>query len=724
MAANNAPSTSLVRNVPVVMQMEATECGAACLCMILAHYGRWEPLEKVRVECGVSRDGSKAANVLKAARTYGMEARGFTFSMEGIRNKGEYPCILFWNFNHFVVLDGFRGKWAYLNDPARGAVRVSMEEFDRSFTGIALMFKPTEAFEPGGSPKSVIEFVRSRLKGMGTPIAFVALASTIVTLATMVSTALSSVFMDHVLTGENPEWLIPLITIMSLMILIQTGVGVAQAVYLNRIRGKFAVVSSAHFMWHLLHLPVGFYAQRMVGDLQQRQESNETIASTLMEQLAPSLLNTLLLFLYLGIMLSYSWKLTLVGLTTVLLNSFMANYISKQRVNVTRQQMRDAGIFYGVTIAGIETIETIKASGAEEGYFERWSGYQALLNDVEVRFAKTNLYLGAVPGLLTQIANIIVLLLGTYFIMKGEFTVGSLLAFQGFLSSFVGPVDSLIMLGQQIQEMRTSMERVQDVMEYPADVPEELEEFDDDADHSKLSGSIEIDHVSFGYSPLEPALIDDFSLTLRPGEWVALVGTSGSGKSTIAKLVSGLYQPWEGEVRFDGTPIAELPKDRLRGSLAVVDQDIVTFEDSIASNIRLWDNSIEDFEVIMAARDADIHQDIMQRDNGYHEKLISGGRNFSGGQLQRLEIARVLAQDPTIIILDEATSALDAKTEGHVIEAIRSREITCIVVAHRLSTIRDCDEIIVLDNGKVVERGTHEELLAAGGAYAELVRNN
>ena len=724
MAAKNTPSNTLVKNVPVVMQMEVTECGAACLCMILAYYGRWEPLEKVRTECGVSRDGSKASNVLKAARAYGMDAHGYRFSLEAIRDGATYPCILFWDFNHFVVLDGFRGKWAYLNDPARGTVRVSMEEFDRSFTGVVLTMEPTADFEQGGAQKSTIAFIRQRLAGMSLPIAFVALASTIATITSLLTTAFSSVFMDQVLSGESPGWLMPLLSVMSAIILVEGAVGIAQAVYLNRIRGKFAVVSSSRFMWHLLHLPVGFYAQRMVGDLQQRQESNESIAATFMEQLAPSLLNAVLLFLYLGIMLEYSWKLTIVGIVTVLANAFLGNYISKKRVNVTRQQMRDSGMFYSTTIAGIESIETIKASGAEDGYFERWSGCQAKSNDVSVRFAKTNLYLGALPSLLTQLANIVVLLLGTYLIMKDEFTAGSLLAFQGFLASFMGPVQSLIGLGQEVQEMRSAMERVQDVLEYPADVSEKDEDPSPEPDYSKLSGAMELSHVSFGYSPLAPPLIEDFSLSLRPGQWVALVGMSGSGKSTIAKLASGLYEPWQGEVRFDGQPISEIPKNRLRGSLAVVDQDIIAFEDTVAANIRLWDQSIEDFEVITAANDADIHSDIVARNEGYHEKLISGGRNFSGGQLQRLEIARALAQDPTIIILDEATSALDAKTEGHVIKAIRNREITCIVVAHRLSTIRDCDEIIVLDEGKVVERGKHDELLAANGAYAELVRNN
>ena len=711
----------LVRNVPVVMQMEATECGAACLCMILAYYGRWEPLEKVRADCGVSRDGSKAANILRAARSYGMEASGFTYSLKGIQKNKRYPCILFWNFCHFVVLNGFKGKYAYINDPARGSIRVTLEEFDHCFTGIALMMSPTEEFQKGGKKKSTIEFVRERLAGMGGPIGFVAIASAVTSISMIVSTSLSTIYMDHILGGENPQWLVPLLAVMAMLIGILGVVGIANAVNFNRIRGKFAAVSSSKFMWHLLHLPVGFYSQRMIGDLQQRQESNVTIASTLVEQLAPTLFNSLLLVLYLVVMLGYSWKLTLVGIVAVVLNAFVANRISKERVNVARQQMRDAGMFYATTMAGIESIESIKSSGAENGYFERWAGYQALVNEVSVRYEKINLYLGSLPALLTQLANIGVLLFGTALIMAGEFTAGGLLAFQGLLASFMGPVQMMIGLGQQVQEMRTSMERIQDVLEYPTDVDDTLEDMDN---YSKLSGAIEIDHVTFGYSSLEPPLIKDLSLTVKPGQWIALVGASGSGKSTIAKLVSGLYAPWSGEIRFDGIPLDEVPKDRFRGSLAVVDQDVVVFEDTVANNIKLWDKSIEDFEVIMASRDADIHADIMDRDDGYREHVISGGRNFSGGQLQRLEIARVLAQDPTIVILDEATSALDAKTEGRVIESIRKREVSCIVVAHRLSTIRDCDEILVLDGGEVVERGTHAELLAANGVYTKLVMSD
>ena len=717
-----------VRNVPVVMQMEATECGAACLAMILAHFGRWVPLEEARVKCGVSRDGSKAESIVKAACSYGLQARSRDCSVEELRERGLFPCIVSWNQKNFVILRGFSGGKVLLNDPSRGSVKVSMDAFERSYGGTVLEFEPTEAFERGGERPSTMAFARERLHGMKGPILFVAVATFVVSLATIMGTTVSSAFMDYVLTGENPQWLMPILAILALAVVARCAVSIVNAVYLNRIRGKFAVVGASQFMWHLLHLPVGFYEQRTIGDLQQRQEANETVAATLVEKLAPAVFNVVLVILYLVVMLGYSWKLTLVGLATVAINVAVANWASRARVNVTRQQMRDRSLLYSNTMAGIESIETIKASGAEEGFFERWSGYQALANDVGARYNKIDLYFAAVPEFLAQLANIAVLLLGTYLIMSGEFSAGMLLAFQGLLSSFMGPIDSIIGLGQQFQEMRTSMERVQDVLEYPVDVPDDADDAGDADDAapiaSKLSGKVEIDHVSFGYSPLEPPLIKDFSLSLEPGSWVALVGSSGSGKSTIAKLVCGLYEPWEGEVRFDGVPRRDIDPSLLRGSLAVVDQDIMTLPDTVDANIRLWDRSIEDYEVILAARDAGIHDAITEREAGYQEIIAPRGRNFSGGQLQRLEIARALAGDPSIIILDEATSALDAKTEAHVIQAVRNRGITCIVVAHRLSTIRDCDEIVVLREGTVVERGTHEQLIEADGAYAELVRSN
>jgi len=717
---------SKVAKVPQVMQMEALECGAACLTMILAYYGKWVPLEQVRADCGVSRDGSKASNVLKAARSYGLSAKGMTYSTKALRRKGSFPCILFWNFNHFVVLSGFKGKYAYLNDPARGQIKVPMSEFEDSFTGVALVFAKTDAFEEGGSKPDTIGFARKRLEGLGPAIGFTMLTAAIVSLVSILYTSLGKVFVDRILTGVSPDWLVPLTSVMLALAIISGVASILNAVYLLRIQGKIAVVSSSRFMRHLLHLPMGFYSQRMIGDLQQRQSANEVIAYQLIGQLAPVLVGVIMLVLYLVIMLNYSVLLTIVGLLTVVANALLAHYISKKRVNIARAGAANAGKLYATTIGGIEMIETIKAAGAEQGYFGRWAGYQAAVNEATARTTVLNSYLGMVPMAVTQIANIVVLVLGIWLIVGGDFTPGMLLAFTGFLSAFMQPVNQLITLGQSVQEMQTQMERVDDVLRYPVDVPEEPEEQVnvDDLESEKLFGQVDLESVTFGYSPLEPPLIEGFDLHIEQGQWVALVGGSGCGKSTIGKLISGLYTPWSGTVKFDGTPIADVPRPVLRGSLAVVDQDIVSFDDTVSDNVKLWDRSIEDFEVILACRDAAIHDTIINREGGYDSRILPGGRNFSGGQLQRMEIARVLAQDPTVIILDEATSSLDAQTEAEVIKRIRDRGVTCIVVAHRLSTIRDCDEIIVLDDGKVVERGTHAELMELNGSYAELVRND
>lgn len=709
--------------VPVVMQMEALECGAASLTMILAYHKKWLPLEQVRKDCGVSRDGSSAKNVLLAARSYGMEAKGYRLEPEQLRTQVEFPCIIHWNFNHFVVLDGFKKNKAVLNDPARGAVEVPMAEFDAAFTGIVLQFRPTEAFQPGGQPKSVLSFVKKRLRGAAVPLLFAITTGIIGALMGIISPAFSRVFMDRLLTGQDPDWLVPFLGALTLFSVVQLAVSFLQSTYTLKIEGKLAIVANSEFMWHVLRLPMEFFSQRMAGDIAGRQSANESVASSLISQLAPLLLNFVMLIFYLTVMLRYSLILTVIGLSSLVINMMVAQIISKKRVNLSRVQMRDAGKLAGATVAGVEMIETIKASGAENGYFERWAGYQASVNTQSVKFARLNQYLGSVPGLVSQLTNLAILMLGALLIMQGGFTVGMLLAFQGFLGSFMAPAQSFIGLGQSVQEMRAGMERIEDVMEYPADVEYAAADALAEEDYAKLSGAVELRDVTFGYSRLAPPLIEHFDLTLKPGQRVAFVGASGCGKSTLSKLISGLYQPWSGEILFDGRPLSQIPREVFTGSLAVVDQDIILFEDTIAANIKMWDSSIEDFEMILAARDAHLHEDIMVRDGGYQYKIMEGGKDFSGGQRQRLEIARVLAQDPTIIIMDEATSALDAKTEFEVVQSIKDRGVTCIVVAHRLSTIRDCDEIIVMDKGKVVERGAHDELYAKGGLYTQLVSN-
>ena len=709
-----------IAKVPVVMQMEALECGAASLTMILAYYGKWVPLEQVREDCGVSRDGSNAKNILIAARSYGLKAAAYRYSPERLKEVGRFPMIVHWEFNHFIVLDGFKGKYVYVNDPARGSVKMTFDQFDEGFTGICLMFEPTEGFAPSGKPKSIWEFALDRLKGAKAAMIFVSITTLIASITGIIISGFSRVFIDRLLTGYDSVWLFLFLIGLSGIAVVQIIAAWINAIYSLKINGKMAVVGNMTYMWKVLRLPMKFFSQRFAGDIQQRQDSNAGIAQKLVNTLAPLVLESAMLVFYLVVMLRYSLLLTVVGITSILGQVWVSSIISRKRVNLTRVMMRDSGKLASATVSGIEMIETIKASGAENGFFEKWSGYQASVNTQNVRFIRINSYLGMIPSVLTSVADVGVLAIGVYLCMTGEFTVGMVMAFQGFLASFMMPAKTLISAGQSLQELRTEMERVEDVMKYPMDV-EITEEIDEDADYEKLSGCVELKNITFGYSRLSPPLIENFSMKLETGSRVAFVGSSGCGKSTLAKLISGLYQPWEGEILFDGKHISEINRSVFTGSVAVVDQDITLFEDTIENNIKMWDNTIEDYEMMMAARDAQIHDDIMQREGGYRYKIIEGGRDFSGGQRQRLEIARVLAQDPTIIIMDEATSALDAKTEYEVVNAVKQRDITCIVIAHRLSTIRDCDEIIVFDHGKVVERGTHEELMAKNGAYTELV---
>ncbi len=765
------PAGKMAGKVPQIMQMEALECGAACLAMICAYWGKWIPLEKVRSDCGVSRDGSSALNVVRAARSYGFDARGFRYEPNELNDKGHFPCICHMGFSHFIVVRGFKGDKVYVNDPARGELKMPLEEFDRTFTGVALQFDPTEAFEPGGKPASIRGFALERLRGASSAMIFVAITSAVAAFMGTVSPLMSQVFLDRLLTQKNPEWFGPFMALLIAFGVVQVTISALNAIYLLRVQGKMSATSNASFLWKILHMPMDFFSQRMSGDIMQRMGTNASIAQTLVGQLAPLLINIVMLVVYLVLMVSYSPLLASVGIASVLIQLICARGLSSKRVNATRVAMRDSANLASATMAGISMIDTLKAQGVEPGFFRRWSGFQASVNSQNTRMERETRLLNMVPSFVTSACNAAVLGIGVWLIIAGDFTSGALLSMQSLISQFSAPAQSLIGVMQSFQELRTDMERIKDVMDYPYDplaLPDDVEaagaeagsdgaaaalssqvagESDSsDADAAganagavrgessaassvladepsleKLHGDVELRHVTFGYSRLADPVVTDFSLHVKPGGCVALVGASGCGKSTIAKLVSGLYMPWEGEVLMDGRPLAEVPRSVRTASIAVIDQDIVLFHDTIANNIRLWDSSIEDYEVILAARDACIHDVIMTKPDGYKHVLNEGGRDLSGGQRQRLEIARALAMDPTVLVMDEATSALDAQTEAKLMNAVRKRGITLILVAHRLSTVRDADEIIVFEKGRVVERGTHEELYVADGVYTSLV---
>ena len=705
-----------VKNVPVIMQMEMVECGAASLGMVMAYYKKWLPLEQLRKDCGVSRDGCSAKQLLLAGRSYGMEANAYKLDEDELQELA--PAIIHWNFNHFVVYKGKKGGVHYLNDPGRGKVKVSQEEFDRSFTGIALSFEPTEAFQPGGSRASILGFVKRRLKNTWAAAFFIFVVGLLSAIVGIATPLFSQVFMDDILSGKNPDWFKPFMAAFIAVIGVNILTAWLRGIYQRKYNAAMAIDANSNFFWHLLRLPMDFFSQRYVGDLILRQKSNQNIAATLVQQLAPLAIQMMLLVLYLTFMLRYSLLLTLIGLGSMGLNIVLASYISTKRVDVARIAERDMGKYYGVTMSCLDNIETIKAAGAENGFFSHWAGYFTNMHNSEARAGRRDQLYGVWPEMLQTLTNNAILLIGAYLIMDGEFTIGMLLAFQGFMSGFSAPAQQLFSVAEMVIEMRTQMERVEDVLKYP------MQE-QSNAAHSegsgKLRGRIELKNVSFGYNKFSQPQIKDVSMTVEPGKSVAFVGTSGCGKSTLAKLITGLYQPWEGEILFDGKRRSEINSDEFTNSVAMIDQNVVMFDDTILSNIKMWDSSIEDFAMVLACRDAQIREEVVSRPEGFNTRLVKGGKNFSGGQLQRIEIATALAREPVILIMDEATSALDAETEKHIMDSIRMMGVTLIVIAHRLSTIRDCDEIVVLDKGVVVERGTHQALMEKDGVYKQLV---
>lgn len=721
-----SPQKRIARGVPVIMQMESRECGAAALAMVLAYYGKWIPLEKIREDCGVSRDGSNARSMGLAARRYGFDAKAYRLSAEQLRKNASYPCIIHWNYNHFVVLRGFRNNRAVLNDPAQGAYSVSMREFENSFTGICLMFSPKESFKPEGKRRSTLSFAKKRLVGTGAAVAFVVLTSVITSMFGVINPALSKVYIDRILNGFNNEWDHVFFNSIIILAVIQTVMLLLSAVYSLKIKGKMAIVSSTSFVWKVLRLPLGFFEQRMVGDILTRHRANASIADTIVHTVAPLVINTLMMFFYLFIMLRYSVHLTAVGLIAVVLNIIVSRYVSHRRINITRVQMREEGLQASAAVSGISIAETIKSGGAEEGFFRTWAGHQAAVNNQKIKLSSLNSGIGSIPMFFCQLANYAVLFIGVWFLLNPmgvHMTLGIIMTFQGILMSFYHPANMIISSGQTIQEMRTNMERIEDVMEYEND-PNFREDLDSDDISAKLSGAVEVKNITFGYSKTAPPILRNFSMSVGNGECVAVVGVSGSGKSTVSKLISGLYQPWSGEILFDGKPISEINRSVFTSSVGIVDQKMSLFEDSIIENIRMWDETVTEQEVVQAAVDARIHDAILGRKGGYRSVLAENGADMSGGERQRLEIARVFVNNPTLMILDEATSALDAVTEQEILKAIKRRKSACIVIAHRISTIRDCDRIIVLDNGEIVEQGTHDELLKNNGFYKNLINNN
>lgn len=807
MAETKTKSPKLPRPVktPTILQMEGVECGAASLAIILGYYGRHVPLEKLRVTCGVSRDGLKATNIIKAAREYGLNAKGYAKSIEKLKQM-QMPCIIFWNFNHFLVLEGFTKNKVYLSDPAQGRYQVDYQEFEDSFTGVVLTMEPGPDFEKGNEKQGLLPALSSRISHSRMSVFFIILVSLFLVIPGLVIPSFTQIFIDQYLVNQMSSFVMPLLLVMGGMLLINGLLIYIQQYYLLRLETKLALTTSSQFLWHVFHLPISFFTQRYSGEISNRVTLNDKVARLLSGNLANAMLNVIVVLFYAVIMFTYDWLLTSIGIGIAALNVIALQIVSRARTDGNRRLLNESGKLMGSTMSGINMIETLKASGRESDFFTTWSGHLAKVMNAQQELGWLSLRLNIVPPLLTSLNTTLIMGMGALRVMDGEMTLGMLVAFLYLMNNFIGPVNQLVSVGSMLQETEGDMNRIDDVLNY-----EISDEFDPDKQapekqavltlngngsnghhsnghsnghssnghhsnghsngsnghhsnghsngsnghqsngngyhsngngpHSlnglespyllnksryrnlsqKLTGHLELRNVSFGYTPTMPALIEDFNLKLQPGSRVALVGGSGSGKSTVARLVAGLYKPWEGEILLDGKERSTIPRHIVNSSVAVIDQEVLMFNGTIKENIAFWDATMSEHDIIRSAKDATIHEIIAARTNAYDSMVAEKGTNFSGGQRQRMEIARALAINPTLLIMDEATSALDPKSEQTVMDNIRRRGCTCLIVAHRLSTIRDCDEIIVMKFGKIVERGTHSQLLAMQGLYADLI---
>jgi NHLM bacteriocin system ABC transporter peptidase/ATP-binding protein len=703
---------------PTVMQMERLECGAAALGIVLAYFGRRVPLEELRVVCGVSRDGSTAGKMMRAARTYGLEAKGFRREADEVL-AGPFPVIVFWNFNHFVVVEGASRNKVYVNDPEVGPRSVSHQEFDESFTGVVLELHPGESFSRGGASASLLARLARRLGGFEPALAFVAWIGLMLVIPGLILPGITRIFVDDILVRQFDDWLGPLLIGLGLTFALNLLLSSIQQLALLRIELRLAFEQSALFVWHLLRLPVEFFGQRFAGDLVNRVEANDRVATLLANDFGNAAANCLTaIFLGIG-MAFYDVTLASIAIGGAVVNIVALRLVSRPLKDLALRLQTEGGKLYSASIVGLQSIETLKATGGEGDFFSKWSGQHArTMNAAQ----KLNIYqqvTNLVPPIVSSLTAAAVLGVGALLVIDGTLTVGTLVAFQGLLIAFATPVQQMVGVASKVQQASADLARLDDVLHYRRDwrfpgTPRPALE-------ARAAGQLSMEGISFGYSPLEAPLIENFSLTVAPGQWVALVGDSGSGKSTLGRLITGLFEPRSGEVRIDGHTLAEWGRQNLSRLVAAVDQDIHLFQGTLRDNITMWDSTVPQSRVLAAIDDVGLTEVVQSLPGNVDAAIEEDGQNLNGGQRQRIEIARALVQEPAVLVLDEATSAMDTISENEILQAVRRRGMTCILVAHRLSTIRDCEEIIVLERGKVVERGTHADLLAAAGPYARLI---
>jgi NHLM bacteriocin system ABC transporter peptidase/ATP-binding protein len=708
----------MVVRTPTVLQMEAVECGAACLGMILAHYGRRVPLEELRVACGVTRDGSTAGNMVRAARRFGLEATGYKREIDAVM-KMTPPFVAFWRFNHFVVVEGFSKRGVHLNDPESGRRVVDEREFDRSFTGVVVTFRPLEKFASEPAWRASIATFAAHLSGTRTALWFSLVCGLGLVVPGILAPAFVRMFVDDVLIAGDHHARLIVLGGLALSILLQVVLLELQQDVVLRLQTKLAIANTARFVWILLDMPMSFFGQRSAGELAYRVSLNNRVAELLSRRMLTTAIGFVAAAIYLILMFSFDVALACAVVAVTALDLVALAAVARVRGDTSAAALHEEGRLAAQATDGIAAIETLKAGGTEDAFFRRWSGQQALVLNVRQRLAIPSQILGSVPQLSATATSIAILAIGGWRVIDGTLSIGTLFAFQMLAAQFAAPFASIIALGGDLQTIVGNLRRLDDVKRYPRE--QRAAEAAQTLPAARGGSTLRVEDVTFGYSPVGQPALSGVTFSAPAGRRIALVGATGSGKSTIARLLAGLTLPASGTLSLDGVPYDRIDEESFARAVAFVDQTITLFPGSIRDNITLWDPGIDDASVERAARDAAIHEEILARPGAYDALVSEDGANFSGGQRQRIEIARALSRDPTLIVLDEATSALDGVTEYEVAENLRRRGCTCVLVAHRLSTVRDCDEILVVEHGAIVERGTHEALSALRGRYFNLV---
>jgi len=703
-------------HTPEVFQMEAAECGAACLSMILGYYGCHLPMEELREACGVSRNGCTASGILRAGQRYGLVGGGFRSEPEKLV-KAPKPCILHWNYDHFVVLEGFHHGKAILNDPAAGHRRVSAEELDKAFTGVMLCLEPGPAFRRQGKSHRLFEMAGERLKGEGGVFWYLFILNLVFLVSGIALPILTQILMDEVVAASVPHWLTSILIAMAVVYASNLLISFLQSTLLLRLRLKLNIVTGYRLIRHILRLPFAFFEQRYTGELARREESNSAVNAHLTGSYLVTMVNLFNCLLYLGLMLLYNVRLTLWGLLGTMICLAVLLITAEPLKNHSMKAQQDENQMNGRLCAGLSIYSSIKASGTGNDFVSELLGYYVNTTRSSQNMTQIHHILTALPHAVSSMFNVLLLIIGSTMVIDGRMTVGLLTAFCMVYGQFMTPIIDFISMAQETQTMRANLANVQDIEQAKTDP-----RFDLPAQSAALptENTLNLRNVTFGYDPTRAPLIRDLSLTVADGSRVAVVGPSGCGKSTLLKLAAGLLPAWQGEISCGAVPLSAVPAKELTKRLAVVSQKEAFFSDTIESNLTLWDRGFEEEHLLKALQDAEALTLVGGLHGGLEHELTEGGKNLSGGQRQQLAIARALIRSPELLFLDEATSAMDPILEQKIMENLAKRKCTCLIVAHRLSAVRDCDLILVMDHGTIVEAGTHESLMRQQGLYADM----